>query len=288
MSTRVYARQVTTHTSGLTRDLEVLDLLGSDFSWSQDGLGVQQIAHTLKRDKGQISRVCQTLSARGLINRDRTTKRYRLGHHLYALAMRTQEANLAFLARPTLLELMATTEESAHLTVLRGGAIMTVRTELAQHPERDSSFDGISLPALRTASGRAILATFTKEELALWWEEHGVFREQPAHLSHRPLDSQVAQRLRKSPGSIRSLRKLNRVVATIREAGYAISDGELTENIVDAASPIRNSAGVVVGGLAVGARRNRIKDRYRSLGMAVKNSAESLSAELGWRPAVLD
>jgi DNA-binding IclR family transcriptional regulator len=78
------------------------------------------------------------------------------------------------------------------------------------------------------------------------------------------------------------------VVAVIRQTGFAISDGELTETIVDAASPIRNSAGIVVDGLAVGARRNRIRDRFRSLGMAVKNAAESLSLELGWRRAGLD
>jgi DNA-binding IclR family transcriptional regulator len=183
---------------------------------------------------------------------------------------------------------MAQTEESAHLTVLRGGAIMTVRTELAQHPERDNSFDGISLPALRTASGRAILATFNSEELTAWWEEHGTFRVQPASIPNRPLDSHVAQRLRKSPGSIRSLNKLNRVVSTIRRSGFAISDGELTENIVDAAAPLRNSAGLVIGAVAVGARRDRIKDRYQSLGLAVKNAAETLSQELGWRPAVLE
>ncbi len=277
-----------THTSGLSRDLEVLELLGSDFAWTQGGLGVQQISHTLNRDKGQISRVCQTLVTTGLINRDRVTRRYSLGHHLYALAMRTQEARLAFLAKSTLLELMARTEESAHLTVLRGGTIMTVRTELAQHPERDDSLDGISLPALRTASGRAMLATFSAEELQAWWEEHGTFREQPTSIQNRPVESQLAQRLTKSPGSIRSLGKLRRVVSTIRRTGYAISDGELTENIVDAAAPLRNSAGIVVGAIAVGARRDRIVDRYQSLGLAVKNSAESLSKDLGWRPPDLD
>lgn len=288
MSTMSYAEDMAEHTSGLSRDLEVLDLLGSDFAWSQGGLGVQQISHTLNRDKGQISRVCQTLVTFGLINRDRRTRRYSLGHHLYALAMRTQEAHLAFLAKSTLLELMAQTEESAHLTVLRGGAIMTVRTELAQHPERNDSFDGISLPALRTASGRAILATFTAEELQAWWEEHGTFREQPAALQNRPVDSQVAQRLRKKPGSIRSLGRLRREIKTIRRSGFAISDGELTENIVDAAAPLRNSAGVVVGAIAVGARRDRIVDRSQSLGLAVKNSAESLSKDLGWRTPDLD
>ena len=273
------------HTSGLARDLEVLELLGTRGAWEDGGYGVQQIAHLLRRDKGQISRVCQTLLKSGLLNRDRTTKRYTLGHHLYALAMRTQEAHLALLARPTLLDLMAQAEESAHLTVLRGGAIMTVHTELAQHPERDDSFDGISIPALKTASGRAILATFADEELAAWWEEHGEVRDVPHVLqAERPRETLRLRNLREKPGSITSLDRLGKTVKTIRRRGYAISDGELTPTIVDAAAPLRNAFGVVVGAIAVGARKSRIKDRYQALGSLVRESAEALSWELGWRP----
>ena len=271
------------HTSGLARDLEVLELLGSEAAWQEGGFGVQQISEKLQRDKGQISRVCQTLHKVGLINRDRLSRQYTLGHHLYALAMRTQEAHLALLARPTLLELMAQAEESAHLTVLRGGAIMTVHTELAQHPERDDSFDGISLPALKTASGRAILATFAPDELAAWWEEHGKFREQPETLvTPRLPETTAVKKLKKNPGSIRSLSKLTRVTRATRRIGYAISDGELTPNIVDAAAPLRNSQGVVVGAIAVGARSSRIRDGFNGLGGLVSEAAHALSQELGW------
>jgi len=276
---------VASHTSGLARDLEVLELLGSRGAWDEGGYGVQQIAHLLGRDKGQISRVCQTLLRSGLINRDLSTRRYTLGHHLYALAMRTQEAHLALLARPTLLNLMARAEESAHLTVLRGGAIMTVHTELAQHPERDDSLDGVSIPALKTASGRAILATFSDEELSAWWEEHGEARDVPPALqAERPIESASARKLREKPGSIATFEKLTKSVKTTRRRGYAISDGELTPSIVDAAAPLRNAFGVVVGGIAVGARRSRIKDGYQALGALVRESAEALSWELGWRP----
>ncbi len=274
-----------THTSGLARDLEVLELLATRQAWEGGGYGVQQIAHLLGRDKGQVSRVCQTLLQSGLLNRDRGTKRYTLGHHLYALAMRTQEAHLAVLARPTLLDLMARSEESAHLTVLRGGAIMTVHTELAQHPERDDSFDGVSIPALKTASGRAILATFTDDELAAWWEEHGTPRDAPEPLqAEQPVEPPRLRRLRQKPGSITSFEKLTRTVKTTRRRGYAISDGELTGTIVDAAAPLRNEYGVVLGAIAVGARKSRLKDRYNALGVLVSESADALSRELGWRP----
>jgi len=59
------------HSSGLVRDLEVLELLGTDASWQDGGMGVQEIATRLGRDKGQVSRVCHTLASTGLINRDR-------------------------------------------------------------------------------------------------------------------------------------------------------------------------------------------------------------------------
>lgn len=272
------------HTSGLVRDLEVLELLGTSSAWEGGGFGVLEIANLLARDKGQVSRVCQTLAGTGLINRDRLTKRYRLGHHLYALAMRTQEAHLALLARPTLLELMAQAEESSHLTVLRGGMIMAIHTELAQHPQRDDRFNGVLLPALKTASGRAILATFTADERAAWWEEHGQLREQPQMLPlpHPPETAQM-RKLRRTPGSIRSLARLHRECRAVRKVGYALSHGELTEHIVDAAAPLRNGSGVVVGAIAVGAQKDRIRDGHRALGFLVSQSADALSERLGWR-----
>ena len=162
---------------------------------------------------------------------------------------------------------------------------MTVHTELAQHPERDDSFDGVSIPALKTASGRAILATFNDEELSAWWEEHGEARDVPEDLqAERPLEPPRLRRLREKPGSIRSFESLKRTIKTTRRRGYAISDGELTPTIVDAAAPLRNAYGVVLGAIAVGARKSRLKDRYHALGALVGESAEALSWELGWRP----
>lgn len=268
------------HTSGLKRDLEVLDLLASESVWEMGGLGVQQIAVELERDKGQISRVCKTLEQSGLIGRDPATKKYALGHHIYSLAMRTREAQLANLSHAALLKLVALSEESAHLTVLRGGSVLTVRTELAQHTMRDGRLSGVSLPALRTASGRAILATFTNEQIVSWWHEHGEFKAPPVGMRPpKQPEPAVLRRLKRTPGTIRSLGKLMKVVKVIRKTGYAISDGELTESIVDAAAPIFDRSGNAIGAIAVGARRERIGNRYDALGALVLAAARDVSTE---------
>ena len=281
MSTGDYPGAMVTHTSGLVRDLEVLELLGTDEAFDQGGYGVQDISELTGRDKGQISRVCSTLAQAGVLSRDKATKKYQLGHRMFAIALRTREAHLATLAQSYLLELVAQSEESAHLTVLRGGGVLTVRTELSQHTLRDGSMSGVTLPALRTASGRAILATLTNDELEAWWEEHGVYRTPPAQYPKQVEGAEI-RRLRRQPGSIRSLSGLRRVVRAVRSVGYAVSVGELNPEIVDAAAPVFDSTGQAVGAIAVGAVRERLGSHFELMGEAVVTQASKLSLALGY------
>ena len=58
-----------------------------------------------------------------------------------------------------------------------------------------------------------------------------------------------------------------------------VSDGELTESIVDAAAPIFDSSGNAIGAIAVGARRERISNRYDALGALVLAAARDVSTE---------
>ncbi len=119
---------MTTHTSGLIRDTEVLEVLSRAEAFANGGLGVNRIAELTNRDKGQISRVLKTLSEVGLVDRDEKTLKYTLGAQLYLMASRTKEARLATLSEMRLRELVAQTQESAHLNVLRGGRVMTIKT----------------------------------------------------------------------------------------------------------------------------------------------------------------
>lgn len=269
-----------THTSGLVRDLEVLELLGTDEAFDSGGYGVQEISQLTGRDKAQISRVCKTLQLAGVLARDPGSKKYQLGHRMFAIALRTREAHLATLAQSTLFELVSQSEESAHLTVLRGGGVLTIRTELSQHTLRDGSMSGVTLPVLRTASGRAILATFSQGELEAWWSEHGVYRTPPAQYP-RQVEGPELRRLRRQPGSIRSLSGLTKMARQVRKSGYAISVGELNPNVVDAAAAVYDSTGQAVAAIAVGAIRERIGSRFELLGEAVMTQADRLSAALG-------
>ena len=68
--TDVPHRPARRNTSGLARDLELLELLGSAESARADGLGVVRLAELSGRDKGVVSRSLATLADSGLAERD--------------------------------------------------------------------------------------------------------------------------------------------------------------------------------------------------------------------------
>lgn len=257
-------------------------MLGSPEVWDRGGLGVSEIARATKRDKAQVSRVCHTLLEAGLINRQDDSGKYLLGHRLYTLAQHTEEARLATIAEPYLLELVAKAEESAYLMTLRGGSVFCLRAAYAQHSLQAGWVVGHMLPALRAASGRAILATFTPDELAAWWAEHGDWRPRPENYPPDAPEPVTLAKLRRAPGNIRTFRGLARERSKVRARGYAVSSGELSPGIVDAASIIRTVGGRVVGALAVGAPRDRLVHSPAPLGMAVSEAAFRMSEELGY------
>lgn len=273
-----------THTSGLIRDIDVLNVLGQSDVWEKGGLGVTEIARKVGRDKAQISRVCATLLEAGILHRHQDTGRYLLGHRLYTLAQYTEEARLASIAEPYLLDLVAKAEESSYLMTLRGGSVFCIKAAYAQHSMQVGWVVGYMLPALRAASGRAILATFTEEELSAWWEEHGDYKPRPDVLPPDAEEPAPLTRLRKVPGNIKTFRGLMRERTKVRHRGFAISSGELSPGVVDAASVIRVEGGRVVGALAVGAPRERLYRTPAPLGVAVAEVANQMSRELGWSP----
>ena len=64
------------NSSGLSRDVEILELLGSAESFRVGGLGVSHIADRTGRDKAVVSRALATLADSGIVQRDETTRRY--------------------------------------------------------------------------------------------------------------------------------------------------------------------------------------------------------------------
>ncbi|MGX6447537.1 helix-turn-helix domain-containing protein, partial [Patulibacter sp. S7RM1-6] len=137
----------------LGRDLELLRGLAADPSG--EGVGVVRLATLVGRDKSQVSRSLRALVDTGLVERDPTTGRYRLGLEIYALAAATAERRLLAMAPDILRHLAAELDETVHLCTLHGVEVLTLRSE--SPPARATAWgawEGETAPAHATSAGR--------------------------------------------------------------------------------------------------------------------------------------
>ena len=269
------------HTAGLTRDLDVIEALSLAEAFTSGGLGVQRIAEVTKRDKGQISRVLRTLEASGLVDRDPTTRRYSLGHRFYALSMRTREAHLAMQSEARLFELVAQVQETAHLNVLRGGRVLTIKTVVAADAIRRSGWDGVLTNAGITASGKAMLAGLTNQEIELWWAEHAMDEPLQIIKDGLPIAAEpINPKTTRPKKPARTLKAFMKEIQQVRDPGFAIST-DFQPGIVDAAAPVRDASNLVVAAISVGTSPERVGNQTEQLGQIVSTQALRLSYDLG-------
>ena len=119
--------------ASLRRGLEILFALGSDAAVSEGGLGVTRIAALTGHEKSQVSRAIVALMDFGLVERSPGNRSYRLGWGCFALAGRAGNPRLIEEARVALVRLVSEVGEAAHLSVLRGSAVLTLLTEPPAH-----------------------------------------------------------------------------------------------------------------------------------------------------------
>ncbi|HET7397065.1 MAG TPA: IclR family transcriptional regulator [Intrasporangium sp.] len=271
------------NTSGLARDIEVLEALGLPEAVQAGGLGVVRIAEITGREKTVISRTLATLADAGVLARNAETLSYRLGPRLFALAARTAESTLVAEARPYLRRIARHTGETSHLSVLRGGNVLTLVSELSPHQFRTAGWEGVTTAAWRTPSGRVLLSDWDDEDLAAWYAQHGQDRPTVGPGRSDVSGSRFAVLDTPSEGSaqVRSLDDLRAQIARIRETGYAISDEELEVGVVAASAPVTDFTGRIIAAVNVSAPKARIPGRLDALGQFVAKAARPLSAHLG-------
>jgi len=270
--------------AGLSRDLDVLEVLGTPEALKNQGLGVNRVAELTARDKGQISRTLATLADAGFVDRDRASGKYRLGYQLYSLASRTAESRLVEEASRYLRKVVNLTHETTHLCVLRGGNVLTLKSELSTHAFRGVGWEGVSVAALSTSSGRALLSDWNDAEVEEWYQEHArdtrIIRPTiGATVQDQNAISDAAENRRL--GKIKDLEDLKKELQNIRKAGYAKVDEEFEWGLVGASAPIRDSSNRIIGVINVSAPKTRIGSQLDQVGEITAKVGLEFSQHLG-------
>jgi DNA-binding IclR family transcriptional regulator len=271
------------NSSGLARDVEILELLGGAEAEQAGGLGVMRIAQLTGRDKAVISRSLATLADAGLLDRDPTTLNYRLGSRIFSLAARTLEAALIAESRPLLRRIARSTRETTHLCVLRGGNVLTVLSELSPHEVRTTGWEGVITAAWRTPSGRVLISDWDRASLGAWYDEHG--HDRPVVGPVDPMMAAAGFSVLEEPPAEKAIvsdfESLLQELSRIRERGYATLDEELERGVVGASAPVYDYSGRIVAAVNVSAPKARIGEQLDKLGQFVSQAAGELSDRLG-------
>ncbi len=240
-----------------------LDVL-EQFNVNADEIGVTELSKRLKLHKNNVFRLLATLQARGYIEQNKLTENYRLGLKCLQLGQTfSRQTGLLLQSRAILDDLVKATKESAFVAIRKGTRIVPLDFVEPQRPVRVVSFLGTALPAHCTASGKIYLV-FESEE--------GLSQQLPEHLE-RFTDKTIVDR--------KALQEQLREVGT---SGYALEQGEFTEDISSVAVPIRDYTRILVGTLALAAPSHRLTpDAIKtSIVPTLARAGHELSRRLGY------
>lgn len=227
-------------------------------------LTLGELSRRVGLPKSTVHRLVLTLEAGGLIARDEPSGRYRLGLELLRLAAVAQDSiDLRSIARSTLERLAAELRETVHLTVLdRGEVVYIDKIESSAKVQMISRVGGRT-PAHCTGVGKALLSGLPDAEVRRIAEEMGLRAYTPATITN--IDELLAH------------------LATIRERGYAIDQGEHEPFIRCVAVPIRDYRGVVIAAISattIAASWDPL--RLEEMTERTVEAAAEISRKMGW------
>lgn len=225
-------------------------------------LSLTELMHLTGWPKSTIHGMLASMLDSAVVEQNAADGKYRLGYHLFELGSAVHTAwDVGALARPQLLHIVTSVNESAYLARLSGDELLLTDCVEPHSGFRVSSEVGSKLPLHCSSQGKAILSTKSASEVRALLRRTGM----PAHTPRTQTDPEAF------------LAEL----ALVRERGYAIEDEELCTGLRSVAAPIRNRDGscefalgiVGVAGSSTGERAIR----------TVIEAAWEISHELGWR-----
>ena len=242
----------------VTRALRSLEMIAE-----AGELGVTELGRLLGVHKATASRLAATLAARGLVERDPLTDKYRLGFGLIRLAGAAMAGlDVVSSGHPILEDLAEKTRETVNLGVISSDAVVYIDQVAGTRSIVSVSWVGRRTPLHCTSNGKVLLAFMDVAE-----------RDR---FLRRPLE-------RPTPRTVAEPEALLEQLREIRVRGYATTMEELEEGLNAVAAPVRQADGEVVAALSVSgpAFRMRPVDLPRIARLTI-DAAAAVSRRLGY------
>ncbi|MDQ7849981.1 MAG: IclR family transcriptional regulator [Armatimonadota bacterium] len=226
---------------------------------------VSELSRELGWHKAVVHKILLTLQDGRLLQRDPSSRRYRLGPGIMELAGVFQsEEPLIREGTPLLRDLMRRSGHTAAMAVLDGMEVLYIAAIEGAEGLKMTARVGDRRPAHATASGKVLLADLPPDVL-----DRLISHPLPALTPHTIVDPQ----------------RLRQHLEAVRLAGYALNVEERIAGMVGVAAPVRDHHGTTVAAVSVGfARHLHGDDAIAEAVRRVIETANELSRRLGAPP----
>ena len=250
------------YSQSLERGLAILRVFNPEHTL----LGIADIADPLGMSRSTTHRYVITLVALGFLEQD-ASRKYRLGPRVVDLGLAgLNSTGLRKESRAVLEELRRSTSHTAVIAILDETEIVCVDCARS-YKQTEGLFwlelrPGSRLPAHRTAMGKLLLAQLPAPEL-----------------------DDVVEAIaftRSTPKTITSRTALTNALREIRKQGFALSDEERLQGVIEVAVPVYRDTGEVAAALGLLARpaTRSIKELVNELRPLAETTASDLTAGL--------
>ena len=240
------------------RAVAILEILARDGE-----AGVTEVARELGVHKSTASRLLAALDRRELVVQDAARGRFRLGVGLVRLAgAASRRLDVVQESRPVCRALAQEVGETVNLAILSGREALYLDQVAGPAALSPHNWAGQRIPLHATSDGKVLLAYRPAAEIL----EHLVL----------PLE-------RFTGHTVTALPEFGRLLAQVRERGYATAVDELEDGLTAVAAPVRNSEGAVIASISASGPSFRIPaERIGALAESVRRAAGEISRRLGW------
>ena len=236
----------------------------------REGISLADLGRQVGLHNSTTFHLAKTMVSLGYLRQEKDSKRYRVGHPLFALAAGAlDEIEMVNLATPLLEELSRDTGESGHFAIRMGDAVVVIARTSGPGAFQLTDRVGVVRPAHCTALGKIILASLRPDQLKRFI----------ARVELKPSTEK----------SITSVPALTREIAEIKRTGIAFDDGEFNPEVRCIAVPVMNFTGQVIGALGISGPIWRLSNQtLQGHAKVVRAAANRLSIEFGAKGIVKD
>lgn len=241
------------------RALSILETLAED----DEGYRLSDLAIRTGLSASTVHRLLATLESRRFVQFDRAESKWHVGVRSFTVgASFARRRNFSTQAIPYLRKLRDLTRETANLAVVDDEFIIVLTRMESREIMRSLTQVGGRVPMVTSGVGKAVLATYSDEDVGAVIRHHGMPRLTEKSIV-RPSD-------------------LFKELEKIRKLGFALDDEEACMGLRCIAAVVYNDCAEPLAAISVSGMTSRLTDdRLPEIGQIVREVAGELTVALG-------